>query len=292
MHHRDPTSPTRKEYDPLHRSDVTAFFDENTCTISYVVKSPDSPACAIIDPVLDFAPHSGRTGHKSADLLVQHVREHQLDVEWILETHVHADHLTAAPYLQETLGGKTAIGANIIKVQRVFGELFNAEAAFTRDGSQFARLFEDGDTFNIGGLDGRVIHTPGHTPACLTYLIGDSAFVGDTLFMPDYGSARCDFPGGDARTLYRSIHKLFALPDETRMWMCHDYKAPGRDEYAWETTVGAQKRNNIHVHEGVSENDFVAMRTKRDAGLDLPRLLLTAVQVNIRAGYFPPADDN
>tara|TARA_R110002167_G_scaffold31007_4_gene102281 strand:+ start:1457 stop:2323 length:867 start_codon:yes stop_codon:yes gene_type:complete len=271
---------------------VTAFFDEDTYTVSYVVKDPDSCACAIIDPVLDFAPHSGRTGHSSADQILEHVREHRLDVEWILETHVHADHLTAAPYMQDALGGKTAIGANVTKVQKVFGELFNAESSFTRDGSQFDRLFEDGDSFTIGGLEARVIHTPGHTPACLTYLIGDCGFVGDTLFMPDYGSARCDFPGGDARTLYRSIQKLFALPDETRLWMCHDYKAPGRDEYAWETTVGDEKRDNIHVHEGIGEDEFVAMRTKRDAGLDLPRLILPSVQVNMRAGHFPPPEPN
>ena len=276
----------------MQAPDVTAFFDEDTFTVSYVVTDPDSKACAIVDPVLDFAPHSGRSGHKAANRIVAFVREHGLDVTWILETHVHADHLTAAPYLKEALGGRIAIGENVTRVQKVFGELFNAEAEFTPNGSQFDRLFAEGDSFAIGRLQGRVIHTPGHTPACVSYLIGDNAFVGDTLFMPDYGSARCDFPGGDARTLYRSIQKLFALPEETTLWMCHDYKAPGRDEFLWQTTVGEEKRHNVHVHDGVSEDEFVAMRTERDATLDLPRLILPSVQVNIRAGHFPPAEAN
>lgn len=276
----------------MPKPEVTAFFDEDTFTVSYVVKDPESRSCAIVDPVLDFAPHSGRTAHTSADRIITHVREHGLEVDWILETHVHADHLTAAAYIKNILGGRTAIGENVTKVQMVFADLFNAEASFSRDGSQFDRLLVDGDRFAIGGLEARVIHTPGHTPACITYVIGNSAFVGDTLFMPDYGTARCDFPGGDARTLYGSIQKLFALPDETRMWMCHDYKAPGRDVFAWETSVGAQKRGNIHVREGIAEDEFVAMRSERDATLDMPRLILPSVQVNMRAGQFPPAENN
>ena len=276
----------------MQKPNVTPFFDEDTFTFSYVVKDPDSAACAIIDPVLDFASNSGRTARRSADRVVEHVRAHGLRVEWILETHVHADHLTAAPYLKEALGGNTAIGAHVTTVQKVFGDLFNVEESFSRSGDQFDRLWNEGDTFAIGGLQGRVLHTPAHTPACLTYVIGDCGFVGDTLFMPDYGTARCDFPGGDAATLYRSIRRIFALPDETRLFMCHDYKAPGRDAYAWETTVGIQKRENIHAHEGVSEAEFVKMRTERDATLDMPRLMLPSVQVNMRAGDFPPAEAN
>ncbi|WP_136067388.1 MBL fold metallo-hydrolase [Modicisalibacter radicis] len=271
---------------------VNHFFDEPTNTFSYVVRDPDSRACAILDSVLDFDYPAGRTDVRSASAIVDFIEREGLSVEWILETHVHADHLSAAPYLHDKLGGRTGIGAHITEVQTIFGKVFNAGTEFARDGSQFDRLFEEGDTFAIGGLEGRVLHTPGHTPACLTYVIGDAAFVGDTLFMPDYGTARCDFPGGDARTLYRSIHKVLALPDETRLFLCHDYKAPGRDGYAHETTVAEQRRDNVHVHEGVGEEAFVNMRRERDATLGMPRLLLPAVQVNMRAGHFPPAEDN
>jgi glyoxylase-like metal-dependent hydrolase (beta-lactamase superfamily II) len=271
---------------------VTHFFDEPTNTFSYVVQDPDSKSCAILDSVLDFDYAAGRTDTRSADEIIAFVREHGLEVEWILETHVHADHLSAAPYLHEALGGKTGIGAKITVVQDVFGKAFNAGTEFARDGSQFDRLFEEGDTFTIGQLEGRVLHTPGHTPACLTYVIGDAAFVGDTLFMPDYGTARCDFPGGDARTLYRSIQKVLALPGETRIFLCHDYKAPDREAYQHETSVAEQRRHNVHVHEGVSEEEFVKMRTERDATLDMPKLILPSVQVNMRAGHMPPAEDN
>jgi len=272
--------------------DVTAFFDEATFTVSYVVKDPGSNACAIVDSVLDFDPASGRTSTTSADAIVDHVRRHGLTVEWLLETHVHADHLSAAPYLKERVGGTLAIGFNITVVQNVFGKIFNAGTEFERDGSQFDHLFQDGERFAIGGLQGRVMHTPGHTPACMTFVIGDAAFVGDTLFMPDFGTARADFPGGDARTLYRSIQTVLALPAETRLFLCHDYKAPGRDEYRWETTVAEERAKNVHVHEGVSEDEFVAMRTARDATLSMPRLILPSVQVNMRAGEMPPPEDN
>ncbi|MCE0733006.1 MBL fold metallo-hydrolase [Halomonas sp. G15] len=271
---------------------VTHFFDEPTNTFSYVVQDPDSNACAILDSVLDFDYAAGRTDVRSADEIIAFVRDNGLEVEWILETHVHADHLSAAPYLHETLGGLTGIGANITVVQDVFGKAFNAGTEFARDGSQFDRLFEEGDTFTIGNLEGRVLHTPGHTPACLTYVIGDAAFVGDTLFMPDYGTARCDFPGGDARTLYRSIQKVLSLPDETRLFLCHDYKAPERDEYQHQTTVAEQRAHNVHVHEGIAEEEFVRMRTERDATLGMPRLIIPSVQVNMRAGEMPPAEDN
>ncbi len=271
---------------------VTHFFDEPTNTFSYVVQDPDSRTCVILDSVLDFDYAAGRTDVRSADEIIAFVRDSGLEVAWILETHVHADHLSAAPYLHETLGGKTGIGANITVVQDVFGKAFNAGTEFARDGSQFDRLFEEGDTFTIGNLEGRVLHTPGHTPACLTYVIGDAAFVGDTLFMPDYGTARCDFPGGDARTLFRSIQKVLALPAETRLFLCHDYKAPGREAYQHETSVAEQRAHNVHVHEGVSEDEFVQMRTERDATLNMPRLILPSVQVNMRAGHMPPAEDN
>lgn len=271
---------------------VTAFFDEPTSTFSYVVRDPESTACAIIDSVLDFDYAAGRTDVRSADAIIDFIRDKGLSVEWVLETHVHADHLSAAPYLHEQLGGRTGIGANITVVQEIFGKAFNAGIEFARDGSQFDRLFEEGDTFAIGGLTGHVLHTPGHTPACLTYVIGDAAFVGDTLFMPDYGTARCDFPGGDAQTLYRSIQKVLALPDETRLFLCHDYKAPGRDTYQHETSVAEQRADNVHVHEDVSEAEFVKMRTERDATLGMPRLILPSVQVNMRAGELPPAEDN
>lgn len=271
---------------------VQHFFDEPTNTFSYVVRDPDSQACAVLDSVLDFDYAAGRTDVRSADEIIQYIQANDLTVEWILETHVHADHLSAAPYLHEQLGGKTGIGANIIQVQEIFGKAFNAGTEFARDGSQFDRLFEEGDTFAIGSLEGRVLHTPGHTPACLTYVIGDAAFVGDTLFMPDYGTARCDFPGGDARVLYQSIQKVLALPPETRIFLCHDYKAPDRDEYQHMTTVAEQRQANVHVHDGVSEEEFVKMRTERDATLDMPRLILPSVQVNMRAGHMPSAEDN
>lgn len=276
----------------MNRPLVQHFFDEPTNTFSYVVRDPDSDACAIIDSVLDFDYAAGRTDVRSADAIVDHVRREGLTVEWILETHVHADHLSAAPYLHERLGGRTGIGAHIVEVQAIFGKAFNAGTDFARDGSQFDRLFREGDRLEIGNLNVEVLHTPGHTPACLTYVISDAAFVGDTLFMPDYGTARCDFPGGDARTLYRSIRKVLALPPETRIFLCHDYKAPERETYQHMTTVAEQRRQNVHVHEGVTEDEFVRMRTERDATLDMPRLILPSVQVNMRAGHLPPAEDN
>ncbi len=276
----------------IRTPDVHMFFDEPTFTFSYVVSDAATRKAAIIDPVLDYDPASGRTSRAGADAIIAFVREQGLDVEWILETHVHADHLSAAPYLKETLGGKLAIGSNIRIVQCVFGKVFNAGTEFACDGSQFDQLLEDGEQFTIGSLQATAIHTPGHTPACMTFVIGDAGFVGDTLFMPDYGTARCDFPGGDASTLYQSIQKIFALPESTRLFMCHDYKAPGRNEYAFETTVGDEKAHNVHVGGGISENDFVAMRTARDATLAMPRLILPSVQVNMRAGELPPAEDN
>lgn len=271
---------------------VKHFFDEPTNTFSYIVKDPQSNACAILDSVLDFDYAAGRTDVRSADGIVQYVQDNGLNVEWILETHVHADHLSAAPYLHEKLGGNTGIGKKIVDVQEIFGKAFNAGTEFARDGSQFDRLFEEGDSFRIGNLEGRVLHTPGHTPACLTYVIGDAAFVGDTLFAPDAGTARCDFPGGDAHTLYRSVQKVLSLPEQTRIFLCHDYKAPGRDEFQHETTVAEQRANNIHVREGMTEGDFVKLRTERDATLDMPRLILPSVQVNMRAGEMPPAESN
>ena len=271
---------------------VTAFFDEATNTVSYIARDPQGDSCAIIDSVLDYDPASGRTDTASADRIIAHVREHGLRVEWILESHVHADHLSAAPYLQEALGGKVGIGDQITVVQDTFGKIFNEGTRFQRDGSQFDALFKEGDSFHIGQLRGDVLHTPGHTPACLTYVIGDAAFVGDTLFMPDFGTARCDFPGGSAEALYRSIQKILALPDETRIFVGHDYKAPGRDEFAWETTVGEQKALNVHVGAGKPLEDFVAMRTERDAKLGMPRLILPSIQTNMRAGKMPEPEDN
>ena len=273
-------------------ADVAGFFDEATFTVSYVVRDPHSTACAIVDSVLDFDYSSGRTDTRSADAVIAHVLAQGLDVEWILETHVHADHLSAAPYIQQKLGGKIGIGSMITVVQNTFGKVFNEGTEFQRDGSQFDRLFADGDTFAIGALQARVMHTPGHTPACLTYVIGDAAFVGDTMFMPDYGTARCDFPGGSADDLYTSIQKILTLPDETRIFVCHDYKAPGRDHYAWETTVGAQKALNVHVGAGHDRESFVALRKARDATLSMPRLIIPSLQVNMRAGQMPPADED
>ncbi|MDX8354488.1 MBL fold metallo-hydrolase [Cognatiyoonia sp. IB215182] len=272
--------------------DVKAFFDQATNTVSYVVREPQGRACAIIDSVLDYDPAAGRTDTSSADAIMAWVKAEGLQVAWILESHVHADHLSAAPYLQEHLGGKIGIGKNITIVQNTFGKIFNEGTEFQRDGSQFDALFEDGDSFHIGQMRADVLHTPGHTPACLTYVIGDAAFVGDTLFMPDFGTARCDFPGGSAEDLYASIQKILSLPDETRIFVGHDYKAPGRDEFAWETTVGEQKALNIHVGAGRPMEDFVTMREKRDEGLGMPRLILPSLQTNMRAGHFPAPEDN
>ena len=270
---------------------VKTFFDPPTNTFSYVVKDPEGDACAVIDSVLDFDYASGRIAYGSADAIIAYVREHGLRVEWVLETHVHADHLSAAPYIQEKLGGKVAIGAQITVVQETFGKIFNEGTAFQRDGSQFDALFEDGDTFAIGGLTGRAMHTPGHTPACMTYVIGDAAFVGDTLFMPDGGTARADFPGGDAAVLFRSIGRVLALPPETRLFMCHDYGPNGR-EIRNETTVADERAHNIHVHDGVTEAEFVAMRTARDATLAMPRLIIPSLQVNMKAGALPAPEPN
>jgi len=270
---------------------VKAFFDEATFTISYVVAEPEGRHCVIIDPVLDYDPKSGRSSTTTADDVIGYVRAEDLTVDWILETHPHADHLTAAPYLKEQLGGRVAIGEGVCRVQENFKQVFNLSEEFRTDGSQFEHLFDDGEEFRIGGMTAQVLATPGHTPSCVTYLIGDAAFVGDTLFMPDFGSARCDFPEGDARTLYRSVQRLLSLPPETRLFMCHDY-GPGGRPYKWETTVAEQRTENIHLHDGVSEDEFVAMRTERDKQLSMPVLILPAIQVNIRAGAFPPAEDN
>ncbi len=269
---------------------VKAFFDEATFTVSYLVRDPEGSACAIIDSVLDFDHASGRTDTTSADKIIQFVKDNALTVEWILESHVHADHLSAAPYLQEALGGKIGIGSNITLIQDTFGKVFNEGTEFQRDGSQFDALFEQGDSFHIGQLRGDVMHTPGHTPACMTYVIGDAAFVGDTLFMPDFGTARCDFPGGSSEMLFQSIQSILALPDETRIFVGHDYKAPGRDEFAWETTVGEQKALNVHIGKGRPIEDFVEMRDARDATLAMPRLILPSLQVNMRAGQMPEPD--
>jgi glyoxylase-like metal-dependent hydrolase (beta-lactamase superfamily II) len=271
---------------------VISLFDEATFTATHLVFCAATRQAAIIDSVLDFDPASGRTSHASADKLVALVAEHGLQVEWILETHAHADHLSAAPYLQERLGGKIAIGREIRHVQGVFGAIFNEGPDLARDGSQFDHLFSDGETFRIGNLSAIALHVPGHTPADMAYVIGDAAFVGDTLFMPDYGTARADFPGGSARTLYRSIRRLLTLPPATRVFLCHDYKAPGRDQFAFETTIGAERAANVHVHDGVSEDDFVTMREARDKTLGMPRLILPSIQVNIRAGHLPPPEAN
>ena len=273
------------------RPNVHAFFDPDTWSLTYIVQDPNSGSCAIVDPVLDYEAASGQTTTESADEVVAKVEAENLTVEWILETHVHADHLSAAPYLQRRLGGKIGIGAHITEVQNIFGNLFNAEPEFHRNGSQFNQLFADGDTFAIGGLTVTAMHTPGHTPACMTYYIGDSLFVGDTLFMPDFGTARCDFPGGNASALYQSIQRLFTLPPETRIFMCHDYMPNGR-EMRYESTVGEQKKFNIHLHDGISEDEFVTMRSAKDKTLGMPALMLPSVQVNMRAGELPPPEDN
>jgi glyoxylase-like metal-dependent hydrolase (beta-lactamase superfamily II) len=271
---------------------VTGFFDDATNTISYVVQDPQGSACAIVDSVLDFDYSSGRTDTKSADAVIAFVKENGLEVQWLLESHVHADHLSAAPYLQEALGGKIGIGDRIQVVQDTFGKVFNEGTEFQRDGSQFDKLFVEGDSFHIGQMRADVLHTPGHTPACLTYVIGDAAFVGDTLFMPDFGTARCDFPGGSSELLYDSVQKILALADETRIFVGHDYKAPGRDDYAWETTVGEQKAKNVHVGGDATKDSFVEMRNARDATLAMPKLIIPSLQVNMRAGQMPPADED
>ncbi|MFP1633062.1 MBL fold metallo-hydrolase [Zhengella sp. ZM62] len=273
------------------KPEVTAFFDEPTNTISYVVKDPASKACAVIDSVMDIDYAAGRITYDGADRIIDFIKENGLKLEWIIETHVHADHLSAAPYIQGKLGGKLGIGENIRIVQDTFGKIFNEGTEFQRDGSQFDRLFTDGDSYQIGAMTAHVMHTPGHTPACMTHVIGDAAFVGDTLFMPDGGSARADFPGGDARTLYKSIKRVLSLPGETRLFMCHDYGPNGRD-IQWETTVAAEREHNIHVRDGVSEDEFVAMREARDATLDMPKLIIPSLQVNMRAGQLPPKDES
>ena len=282
----------RARADGALRPEIAAFFDPATYTVTYVAHDPATMEAAIIDSVLDFDPNSGRTSTASADAVIDYVTSHNLKVTWLLETHAHADHLSAAPYLQDKVGGKIAIGEYITTVQNVFGKLFNAGTEFERDGSQFDALFKDGDTFTIGTLPVTVMHVPGHTPACIAYVVGEAVFVGDTMFMPDYGTARADFPGGDARTLFRSLRRILSLPAETRLFMCHDYLPKGRSTYVWETTVAAEREGNIHAHDGITEDEFVAMREARDATLDMPRLILPSVQVNMRAGHMPPADDN
>lgn len=269
---------------------VTAFFDDATNTISYVVQDPNSNSCAVYDSVMDIDYAAGRITYDHADAMIAFIKDNNLKLEWIVETHVHADHLSAAPYIQEKLGGKIGIGSKIMVVQDVFGKIFNEGTEFQRDGSQFDALFEDGDTYTIGGLTATALYTPGHTPACMTHVVGDAAFVGDTLFMPDGGSARADFPGGDAGQLYDSIQKVLSLPDETRLFMCHDYGPGGRD-IAWETTVGEEKAHNIHVGKGKTKEEFIKFRTERDATLDMPKLIIPSLQVNMRAGEVPKDKD-
>lgn len=282
----------RAHEDKALRPSIAGFFDEATNTVSYVVHDPETSEAAIIDSVLDFEAASGRTSYGSADLIIEYVTSNNLKVTWLIETHAHADHISAAPYLQEKLGGKLAIGREIVRVQEVFGKLFNAGTDFERDGSQFDKLFDDGETFNLGAIEGIALHVPGHTPADMAFIIGDAAFVGDTIFMPDFGTARADFPGGDARQLFRSIRRLLSLPDDTRLFLCHDYKAPGREDYAWETTVRQQREGNVHVKDGVTEDEFVEMRTARDKTLAMPNLIMPSVQVNIRGGRLPAPEDN
>ena len=278
--------------DAIHAPRVEAFFDEPTYTVSYVVSDAQSGKAAVIDSVWNFDQASGRTSFESASAVIDYVTREGLEIDWILETHAHADHLSAAPYLQEKLGGQLAIGREIVTVQGVFGKIFNEGTEFARDGSQFDRLLDDGDVLMIGDIPLIALHVPGHTPADLAYVVGDALFTGDTLFMPDYGSARADFPGGDARRLYRSVRRLMQLPDQTRVFLCHDYKAPGRDAFVWETTMLAQRTGNVHIHEGVDEDQFVEMRTQRDATLGMPKLILPSLQVNIRAGHLPPPEPN
>ncbi len=273
------------------KAEITEFFDEPSSTFSYVVKDPDSNSCAVIDSVMDINYPVGRLTFESADVIIAHIKDNDLELQWILETHVHADHLSAAPYIKEQIGGKIGIGHNITIVQETFGKIFNAGTEFQRDGSQFDKLLKDGDVLQIGGLAVNVLHTPGHTPACMTFVIGDAAFLGDTLFMPDGGSARADFPGGDAHDLYNSIQRILSMPDDTRLFMCHDY-APGGRQVAFLTTVKEQRDNNIHVGGGTSEDDYVAMRKKRDSSLAAPKFILPSLQINMRAGNFPPEEDN
>lgn len=273
-------------------SDVKTFFDAGTNNATHVVRDAGSGSCALIDTVLGFDLAAGQTSREPADRVISYVESEGLTVEWILETHVHADHLTAAPYMRERLGGKVGIGSGVRSVQETFGDIYNAASDFARDGSQFDHLFEDDETFLIGDLEARVMHTPGHTPACVTYVVGNCAFTGDTFFMPDSGTARCDFPGGSASDLYQSLQKILSLPDDTRLFINHDYGAGGSRECAWETTVAVQKTENIHVGGGASEDAFVAMREERDATLSMPRLILPAIQVNMRAGHLPPAESN
>ena len=273
------------------RPQVQGFFDEATWTVTYVVHNGAGSACAIVDSVLDYDPKSGRTRTASADKIIDYVKANRLHVEWILETHAHADHLSAAPYLKAKLGGRTGIGEHIAVVQKVFKGIFNLESGFRQDGSQFDHLFSDGELIRIGEFEGQVLHVPGHTPADIAYRIGDAVFVGDTLFMPDVGTARCDFPGGNAHSLYASVRRLLSLPPHTRLFMCHDYP-PGGRPVEFETTVAQQRERNIHIHDGISEQEFVAMRTQRDATLEMPVLILPAVQVNVRAGEMPPKEDN
>lgn len=270
---------------------IAPFFDEDSSTFSYVVSDPESSACAVIDSVLDFDYPSGSINYTGADNIIQYIKEHQLNVEWLIETHVHADHLSAAPYIQEKLGGKLAIGEHVITVQNTFGKIFNEGTEFERDGSQFDHLFSDGEQYKIGNLEAKAIHTPGHTPACMVHVIGDAAFVGDTIFMPDGGTARADFPGGSADTLFESIQKVLSLPPETRLFMCHDYQPDGR-ELEYQTDVKAEIENNIHVGKNISKQEFVTMREKRDKTLGMPRLILPSLQVNMRAGHFPEPEDN
>lgn len=270
---------------------IQAFFDEPTNTVSYLVSDPSTRAAAIVDPVLDYDHQSGEISTASAEHILKAVREAGLTLQWVLETHAHADHLSAAPFFRSKTGAHVVIGEHITEVQRIFSKVFNLDDV-SCDGTEFDKLVRDGETFPLGSLKVSVMHTPGHTPACVSYRIGDAVFVGDTLFMPDYGTARADFPGGDARRLYHSIHRLLSLPPATRLFLCHDYKAPGRDHYAWETTVAEQLEHNVHVHQGVSEDEFVSMRRERDATLDAPHLLLPSVQVNIRAGKLPAPEDN
>ena len=271
--------------------EIKAYFDAPTNTVSYLVTDPATKKCAVVDSVLNFDYPSGTISYAQADEIIGDITDQGMTLDWLIETHVHADHLSAAPYIQEKLGGKIMISKEITVVQNIFGKVFNAGTEFERDGSQFDMLLADGDTYQVGSIDAKVLHTPGHTPACMAHVIGDAVFVGDTLFMPDGGSARADFPGGDARTLYQSIQKIFTLPDDTRMFICHDYMPGGRD-VKWETTVGEQKRDNIHVGKGNSEEDFVAMREARDATLGMPTLIMPSIQVNMRAGHMPQAEDN
>jgi glyoxylase-like metal-dependent hydrolase (beta-lactamase superfamily II) len=271
--------------------EVTAFLDEATNTLTYVVSDPETRQCAVIDPVLDYDLAAGRTSTASVDAVIEFIEANKLSLDLVLETHVHADHLSAAPVLKQRLSARIAIGDQISAIQEVFSGIFNLDDIAT-DGSQFDVLLANGEAFKIGNIPAKVLHTPGHTPACVTFVIGDAAFVGDTLFMPDFGTARCDFPGGDAEALYDSIQQIFGLPDETRLFMCHDYKAPGRDDYAWQSSIAEQRQGNIHIHDGVTKQEFVDFRTERDAQLGVPKLLVPSIQVNIRAGELPAPEDN